>query len=177
MAAPPVRGAGACHRGGAASWASAMRQTAAQPVVHMDQGGSAPVGGRWVARWINVTLIGFALSVRTGHAKGQTHLVGRARDPGQGGKTEYVRCALQTCPLGQISTSVTCRGGRFRLIWKYRTSPRGAFSTNMDALVARRVDIPPIAHDVVGAYTAGFGLIFASRSRFKARLCMWRANT
>ena len=53
-----------------ASWASAMRQMAAQPVVHihMDQGCSAPVGGRWVARWINVTLIGFALSVRTGHA-------------------------------------------------------------------------------------------------------------
>ena len=65
-----------------ASWASAMRQMAAQPVVHMDQGCSAPVGGRWVARWINVTLIGFALSVRTGHAKGQTHLFGRARDPG-----------------------------------------------------------------------------------------------
>ena len=63
---------------------------AAQPVVHMDQGCSAPVGGRWVARWINVTLIGFALSVRTGHAKGQTHLFGRARDPGQGGATEYL---------------------------------------------------------------------------------------
>ena len=90
MAVITSRWTGHVSGGRHASWASAMRQMAAQPVVYMDQGCSAPVGGRWVARWINVTLIGFALSVRKGHAKGQTHLFGRARDPGQGGKTEYL---------------------------------------------------------------------------------------
>ena len=73
-----------------ASWAYAMRQMAAQPVVYMDQGCSAPVGGRWVARWINVTLIGFARSVRKGHAKGQIHLFGRAMHYSRSGPNEYL---------------------------------------------------------------------------------------
>ena len=76
-----------------ASWASAMRQMAAQPVVHMDQGCSAPVGGRWVARWINVTLIGFALSVRKGHAKGQTHLIWSGEGPRSSWSDRVFRCA------------------------------------------------------------------------------------
>ena len=66
------------------------RQMAAQPVVNMDQGCSAPVGSRWVARLINVTLIGFARSVRKGHAKGQIHLFGRAMHYSRSGANEYL---------------------------------------------------------------------------------------
>ena len=90
MAAPPVEG-GPCVRGPACLMG--IRHAANGRAARGAHGSGvqrAPVGGRWVARWINVTLIGFALSVRTGHAKGQTHLFGRARDPGQGGKTEYL---------------------------------------------------------------------------------------
>ena len=37
--------------------------------------------------------------------------------------------SLQTCPLGQISTSVTWQRGRFRQIWERSL---GAFSTNLE---------------------------------------------